>query len=288
MDSFKDLYGADDQEAMYQHAISRPLAEKIEQALLLIQTFEGQALDLSPDGYYVCNSFGKDSGVMVELFKMSGVKFTAHYNVVTLDPPELVLFGREHHPATIWEHKRVGNLPAYMKYKSNGPPTRLSRWCCEIYKEQGGPGRLKATGVRGPESPRRKGLWRQMNISRNDGSPIVCPIVYWTDSDVWTFTRQRGIPYCSLYDEGYKRLGCIGCPMGGSKQQAQQFARWPKYEAMWRRGFQMYWDRYKGTLTKKGTDRWIEKFGTVDDLWDWWVSDKAYEGEQADCQMWLW
>jgi len=41
-----DLYGAEDQEAMYRHAISRPLAEKVQQAIMLTQTYEGQALQL--------------------------------------------------------------------------------------------------------------------------------------------------------------------------------------------------------------------------------------------------
>jgi hypothetical protein len=76
--------------------------------------------------------------------------------------------------------------------------------------------------------------------------------------------------------------------MSGPNGMARDFKRWPKYEAMWKRGFQRYWDKYKGTLTKKGEDRWIEKFPTVEDLWNWWVSGKAYEGEQADCQLYLW
>ena len=69
---------------------------------------------------------------------------------------------------------------------------------------------------------------------------------------------------------------------------ARDFARWPKYEALWKRGFAAYWAKYKGTLTKKGDDRWIEKFPTVEAFWDWWVSGKAYEGDTPDCQQWLW
>jgi hypothetical protein len=74
----KDLYGNIDEEGMYQMALAVPLAEKIESAITLIRSFEGQALQLSDDGYYACNSFGKDSSVMMKLFEISGVKFKGH------------------------------------------------------------------------------------------------------------------------------------------------------------------------------------------------------------------
>jgi len=282
-----DLYGAEDQEAMYQYAISRPLEEKVQQAIMLIQTYEGQALQLSPEGYYVCFSGGKDSIVMERLFRMSGVKYQSHYNNVTIDPPELVQFLKKNYPQTVW-HSQSKPLPLAMVDGANGPPTRLQRWCCESYKEQGGIGVFKAIGVRAEESPRRKGMWQSVTMHRTNHAPILSPILYWTETDVWQFIRENNMPYCSLYDEGFKRLGCVGCPMAGPTGQARDFARWPKYEALWKRGFQAYWDKYKGTLTKAGKDRALEKFLTVDDLWQWWISGKAYEGEKAGCQLWLW
>lgn len=283
----KDLYGNTDMEAIYQAAISLPLAEKIDKALMLIREYEPMALELSPDGYYVAFSGGKDSIVMERLFKMAGVKYKAWYNNVTIDPPELVRFIKDQYPEVRWNNPAM-NLIAKMADKSNGPPTRLARWCCEIYKEQGGSGLLKCIGVRAEESARRKGAWTTVTADRKTGAPILCPILYWTEKDIWQFIRQNEMPYCSLYDEGFKRLGCVGCPMGGPIGQARDFARWPKYEQMWRRGFQSFWDKYKGNPRRDGNPRSIEKFDTVDDLWNWWVSGKAYEGDKPDCQMWLW
>ena len=49
------------------------------------------------EGYYLAFSGGKDSCVCYELCKMAGVKFTAHYHVTTVDPPELVYFIREYY-----------------------------------------------------------------------------------------------------------------------------------------------------------------------------------------------
>lgn len=275
------------EEEIYQAAISEPLERKIEKALAIIREYEPMALELSPDGYYVAFSGGKDSIVMERLFQMAGVKHSAWYNNVTIDPPELVQFIKRVYPYVQWNNPEM-NLIYKMADKSNGPPTRLARWCCEIYKEQGGTGKFKAIGVRAEESARRKGAWQTITRHRKTSTPILSPILYWTETDIWQFVRSNDMPYCSLYDEGFKRLGCVGCPMGGPTAQKREFERWPKYEKLWRRGFQLYWDRWKGVPRRDGGDRWIEKFQTVDQLWQWWISGKAYEGDAPDCQMWLW
>jgi phosphoadenosine phosphosulfate reductase len=264
-----DLFGHTSEEEMYQTALSVPLPRKIEIAVETIRMYERKALELSPDGYYVAFSGGKDSIVMEKLFALSGVKYQLWYNNVTIDPPELVRFIKRQYPQCKWNN--IGTpLPMMMAKKSNGPPTRLARWCCEIYKEQGGNGYLKSIGVRADESARRKGLWKTIVQDRNHKNGLIlCPILYWSEADIWHFIRTNDMPYCSLYDEGFKRLGCIGCPMGGPKNQRREFGRYPRYEALWKRGFQAYWNAWKGVPRKDGEDRWIEKFNTVDQLWEW-------------------
>lgn len=286
MEPITDLYGNEDIEAMYRAALAVPLAEKIEIAIKTIQTFEQQALSLSDDGFYVAFSGGKDSIVMERLFKMASVKYQCWYNCVTIDPPELVQFIKHQYPEVKW-NKPSKNLPMMMA-DVGMPPTRLARWCCDKYKEQGGNGQFKAIGVRAAESPRRKGIWKVYNIDRRDKSGILCPIVYWTDADVWQFIRDNNMPYCSLYDEGFKRLGCVGCPMA-DKQRAAQFKRWPKYELMWRRGFEALHKKYKGTPRKDGKPRSIEKFDTPQDHFNFWMeTENVNDTEEADCQLFLW
>lgn len=66
----------------------------------------------------------------------------------------------------------------------------------------------------------------------------VNPIIDWNDAEVWEFIKEYNIPYCCLYDEGFKRLGCIGCPMGSREQRIREFERYPKYKALYMKAFE--------------------------------------------------
>lgn len=77
---------------------------------------------------------------------------------------------------------------------------------------------------------------------------MVNPIVDWTDDDVWEFLNSNNIPHCRLYDEGFTRLGCIGCPLSGSENMERDFARWPKYKEMYIRAFQHMIDNHPGQI----------------------------------------
>ena len=100
---------------------------------------------------------------------------------------------------------------------------------------------------------------------------LVNPIIDWEDEDVWEFIHQRNIPYCHLYDDGYTRLGCIGCPMAGGDEQKREFARYPKYRENYLRSFDVMWKNHidKG-LTGRG---W--KCGQ--DIFNWWIGDNDPE-----------
>ena len=135
------------------------------------------------------------------------------------------------------------------------PPTRVVRYCCSVLKEQGGKGRMITTGVRWAESAKRRknrGIYEKQSadISRritisNDNDDArrlfencrlqakrVCnPIVDWTDSDVWGYIRSEHIPVNLLYERGFHRVGCIGCPLAGRAGRQFEFGRYPTYRA---------------------------------------------------------
>ena len=95
---------------------------------------------------------------------------------------------------------------------------------------------------------------------------IVNPIIEWTDEDVWEFLNSNGIPHCSLYDEGFTRLGCIGCPMGGGRKQRNEFERWPAYEKLYRKAF----ERMLAVRKENGLPcEWQD----ADDVMKWWMQE---------------
>ena len=66
----------------------------------------------------------------------------------------------------------------------------------------------------------------------------VNPIVDWTDEDVWEFLNEVAkVPHCELYDEGFTRLGCIGCPLQGREGMLRDFERWPGYKRLYIKAF---------------------------------------------------
>jgi phosphoadenosine phosphosulfate reductase len=274
-------------EQLYLMAVGLSLEEKVEKAIEYFRTFEHEALKRDPvNGYYLCDSYGKDSCVILELAKRSGVKFQAHHNLTTLDPPELVLFGRKHHPDTVVHKPKIPMLK-FMETSTKGPPTRLCRWCCEIYKESAGGNTVRVTGVRAAESARRKAMWRVWQPRREANAYMLNPILYWTDDDVWMFLRRSELPYCSLYDEGWNRLGCVGCPMAHGVQRNRDFARWPKIADAWKRSFGKMLINISKKRKKDGSEyAQSTTWKTAEDVWDWWMEENQPEAED-DCQMGL-
>ena len=65
-------------------------------------------------------------------------------------------------------------------------------------------------------------------------SLLISPIIYWTEKDVWEFLNDVvRVPHCSLYDEGWHRIGCIGCPMSSHKQKMIENKRYPHVKRNW-------------------------------------------------------
>ena len=189
------------------------------------------------------------------------------------------------------------------------PPTRLVRYCCAKLKESGGDGRMTVTGVRWSESVNRKknqGIvtTRDKKVTQelaesdffynksggvvlvNDNEEsrrviescykrrktTVNPIIEWTDAEVWEFIKTENIPYCGLYDCGFKRIGCIGCPMAGKRQRELEFHRWPIYQKNYIAAFYKMIDQRE----KRGlTCEWQTGY----DVFRWWMEYGELPGQ---------
>ena len=108
-------------------------------AIERLKTFEEQAVSMHPDGYYLAYSGGKDSDVLLHIAKKSGVKFSAHHNLTTCDPPEVIYHIRTHPEIEISKPKMT--MWALIR-KKGMPPRRNVRYCCEKLKERGAYNRL--------------------------------------------------------------------------------------------------------------------------------------------------
>lgn len=251
--------------------------DKVQTAIERFKTFEPMA---GEDGYFLAFSGGKDSSVIKALADMAGVKYEAHYTLTSVDPPELVRFIKDEHPDVIIDIPKYPD--DYKNPKLAGrqitmwnlipekkmPPTRIVRYCCPELKESRGEGRFVVTGVRKQESAKRsmrgglelaeKKSHRMSNYdpdNPDEGMIHNCmkwarkhlnPIIDWSTDEVWEFIREWEVPYCKLYDEGFMRLGCIGCPMGTIKNRIEELDRYPTYRRAYIRAFQKMIDVRNG------------------------------------------
>lgn len=259
---------------------SRRLRDKMIYSVNLLKKAKNLALAYGGggnSGYYLAFSAGKDSQALYHIAELAGVKFEAHMNLTSVDPPEVIRFVKQSYPEvdlikpkkSIYQHAIEKQIL----------PTMRVRWCCAEYKENAGAGRVTLIGIRHQESSRRakrneveisnrkfsgtlEGLdeYRQelkakrarrkskkdgVNITNADQeqtlgcisgkeSILISPIIHWTEKDVWEFLNKvMEVPHCSLYDEGWHRLGCIGCPMSSAKQKQIENTRYPHVKRNW-------------------------------------------------------
>ena len=259
---------------------SNGLQKKMMYSIELLRKAERLALAYGVggnNGYYLAFSAGKDSQALYHIAELAGVKFDAHMNLTSVDPPEVIRFVKQSYPEVdlIKPKKSIYQLAVEKEIL----PTMRVRWCCAEYKETSGAGRVTLIGIRHQESARRakrneveinnrkfsgtlEGLdeYRQelkakrarrkskkdgVNITNADQeqtlgcisgkeSILISPIIHWTEEDVWEFLNKvMEVPHCSLYDEGWHRIGCIGCPMSSAKQKQIENIRYPHVKRNW-------------------------------------------------------
>lgn len=284
---------------MEQVSIFGNLYDNPQKAIMLLREFEGMALKLHPDGYYLTYSGGKDSDTNLELCLESGVKFTVHYNITTVDPPECLRHIK-------YQRKRLEKygINLFMeppeKFKDGTqktmwtliekkciPPTRLIRYCCDHLKERGGKDRICITGVRREEGTARKSRYpleivtakkqdkklfndndkdrMQFENCMQKGKRVINPLIDWKTSDIWDYLKEKNSKYCSLYDEGEERIGCIGCPMGGTKGMEKDFTKYPHYKKLYVNAFKKMLENMDNRNIKHTT------WKTGEDVFEWWV-----------------
>lgn len=216
-------------------------------------------------------SGGKDSDVILQLAKESGVAFRVTHNLTTADPPDNVYYIRRVFAALREEGIEAKiNVPKRSLWRIMREtlviPSRMMRVCCGELKERKMPDApYIVTGVRWAESAARRAksgiamvhtecahtgeqaaaaagflttddassrrLFEQCKMR---GVRVLNPIIDWSDDDVWSYLHSRGISANPLYKEGWTRIGCVGCPLAARRARELAFARYPKLYKAWR------------------------------------------------------
>lgn len=183
------------------------------------------------------------------------------------------------------------------------PPTRLARYCCEVLKETTTPNRMVAIGVREDESHKRQGRdafgvreprksdreyrttahtyamfkldkfggedayqCKMIQACKEHKDTICNPIYRFTLRDIWEYVKRFDVPMNPLYAKGYKRVGCVGCPLGGGNSMKKEFSDYPKYRQNYVKAFDRAIKKRKA-LGKKCL------YDNGEDLMKWWIGD---------------
>ncbi len=268
----------------------RKAIERLQQASEMSLSFYGKPLTITYSG-------GKDSEVLLELAIRSGIPFEIQHSHTTADAPQTVYHIRKVFAGL----ESKGGIKTTINYPKLSmwqlipqklmPPTRLMRYCCQYLKEGNGANSMIATGVRWAESVKRsktRGIYEDINrnkdkkiILMNDNDDkrqlfercqiqaktVVNPIIDFTDREVLDFYINECKYHNPLYDMGFSRVGCIGCPMA-NKGRYKEFAIFPKYKNMYIRAFERMLEirKAKGLTSKTN-------WQSGEDVFRWWMGE---------------
>lgn len=284
------------------------MSDKVDIAVKRLREAAEMSQALYDKPLLVTYSGGKDSDTVLRLAQIAKIPFEVQHSHTTADAPETV-----YHVRDKFRELELAGIKCEIDYHTQPdgtrttmwnliprkliPPTRLVRYCCAELKEGGGKDRMITTGVRWDESTARKSRGALEIISKrreksiflnndNDedrrlfetctmkGKRVANPIIDWETSDVMDFLTGEKVKLCSLYSKGWKRVGCIGCPMAGKHRYAE-FARYPTYKKAYIRAF----DKMMEMRRLRGMPRGVEMDETGVDVFHWWMEDGILPGQ---------
>lgn len=199
----------------------------------------------------LCFSGGKDSIVCEALLKMSGIPYQINSTLTGIDPPQVTRFIRKYHPLCTFVQPRYSFWHLLTTHNPPGDSGKGIKWCCTKIKEKPSsviPIKHRVLGIRTEESPNRGTYGR---ISQRKDETHYHPIYHWREWQIWEFIERHNLPYPSLYDEGFSRIGCVVCPNHHNHHDLYR-DRWPKHFDCFERYVHIWW--YK--RERQGRNMW--------------------------------
>lgn len=186
------------------------------------------AKDYGPMDMFVSFSGGKDSTVTADLVTraLSSPQIMHIFGDTTLEFPytyEYIKRFKQGHPKTPLISARNKEKDFEELCRLIGPPSRVMRWCCTIFKTGTIQKKIKSLyrdksrvltfyGIRRSESLSRSKYERESDSPKITKQRIVSPIIDWMDFDIWLYLLTTGIDFNDAYRLGYARVGCWCCP----------------------------------------------------------------------------
>ena len=130
---------------------------------------------------------------------------------------------KKEHTATPVISSRNKDKNFYELCEKVGPPSRVMRWCCTVFKTGAITRKIESLfkgknhiitfyGIRRSESTSRSKYERESDSPKITKQTVISPIIDWMDFDVWLYILKTGIDFNDAYRLGYARVGCWCCP----------------------------------------------------------------------------